>query len=165
MFACNVPEKNLIQSCTGHHSLHPLCFYKRPTHEQHQAGSNIFKSGVTHTHLVRWLQVRHTPLCRKDQTFLFIDIISKCGFSNLQKLPGATFGNMSNCSVKWNFVVKFNQSFDELLESVDFEYYLIPEFSESFTAKMDLLLFLTIVFLTRIVTVDMVLWDDIYIPE
>ena len=49
--------------------------------------------------------------------------------------------------------------------SVDFEYYLIPEFSESFTAKMDLLLFLTIVFLTRIVTVDNVLWDDIYIPE
>ena len=30
MFACNVPEKNLIQSCTGHHSLHPLCFLYFP---------------------------------------------------------------------------------------------------------------------------------------
>jgi len=29
-----------------------------------------------------------------------------------------------------------------------------------YTAKKDLLLFLTIVFLTRIATVDMVLWDD-----
>ena len=45
MFAANVPEK-LVQSRTGHRSLDALRLYERPSHEQHQAVSNVLTSAV-----------------------------------------------------------------------------------------------------------------------
>ena len=43
MFAASVPEK-LIQSRTGHRSIEALRVYERPSHEQHQAVSNLLTS-------------------------------------------------------------------------------------------------------------------------
>lgn len=43
MFAANVPEK-LIKSRTGHRSVEALRLYERPSHDQHQAVSNVLTS-------------------------------------------------------------------------------------------------------------------------
>ena len=43
MIAANVPEK-LIQSRTGHRSVETLRLYERPSHDQHQAVSNVLTS-------------------------------------------------------------------------------------------------------------------------
>ena len=43
MFAANIPEK-LIQSRTRHQSVEALRLYERPSHDQHQAVSNVLTS-------------------------------------------------------------------------------------------------------------------------
>ena len=45
IFSASVPEK-LIQSRTGHRSLEALILNEKPSHEQHQATSNILTSGA-----------------------------------------------------------------------------------------------------------------------
>ena len=120
MFSANVPEK-LIQSRTGHRSLQALRVYERPSEEQHQAVSNILVSGDKSRKFGTEVQNINTP--GTAQRSLEVQKVSTArGMSTIGALPGALFGNLSNCTINitpQNFVVNMGQSIAQVEDEFD----------------------------------------------
>ena len=123
MFSANVPEK-LIQSRTGHRSLQALRVYERPSEEQHQAVSNILVSGDKSRKFGTEVQNINTP--GTAQRSLEVQKVSTArGMSTIGALPGALFGNLSNCTINitpQNFVVNMGQSIAQVEDEFDCQY-------------------------------------------
>lgn len=133
MFAANVPEK-LIQSRTGHRSLDALRLYERPSHEQHQAVSNVLTSAVPQRSF-------GDELTNIQSTAEPSGVVSMVGNRSLTKstvvqsqcpppwqMP-SLFGSMNQCSVNININMNAPQSrksveeeFDNLVTNVHFPY-------------------------------------------
>ena len=134
MFAANVPEK-LIQSRTGHRSVEALRLYERPSHDQHQAVSNVLTSvapqrnfGKELTNLQSSNSQNTSVICRSTgENRATRSTTVQSPFPTNFQMP-ALFGNMNHCSVNININVNqpavqssVEEEFDELVSDVNFE--------------------------------------------
>ena len=129
MFAANVPEKLNIQWRTGHRSLDALRSYERPSHEQHQAVSNVLTSAVPQRSIGDELtNVQSTAQLTGVGSML--ENHSQAKSTIVQSAPWqmpSHFGSMNHCSVNVNVNVNAPQSnksveedFDKLVANVHF---------------------------------------------
>ena len=137
MFTADVPE-TLIQSRTGHCSVEALRLYERPSHDQHQAVSNVLTSVAPQRSFGKELSN-----LRSSASAQCTSVISRSTAENHAKRSAtvqssfptsfqmpALFGNMNHCSVNININMNQNQpalkssveeEFDELVSDINLE--------------------------------------------
>ena len=139
MFAANVPEK-LIQSRTGHRSTEAFRFYERPSHDQHQAVSNILTSSEHQKSFSKELSTIQSAAPEEtDQqqaksrsfgtevtnikSFASQSNTSTSLMSSIQN-HSDLFGNLNHCSVNINFNMssqkRVEEEFDYLVKNMPF---------------------------------------------
>ena len=106
MFAANVPEK-LIQSRTGHCSLEALRVYERPSHEKHQAVSNVLTSAESQWSFGDEL----TNIQSTAEPTTTLSMVGNCSLTKMTTVQSqcppswqvpSLFGIMNHCSVNIN---------------------------------------------------------------